>query len=144
MANDISLDEMMERWGLRIVGGSLKNPLRTSTGGAAMLDDDLRLVDYVESTSGYARAAPVLKHIYSEGGTLAAFRLRLPGETREHALIRHGWFDLVGMRDAQIPSRIAGEFRRALARRLREQPYNASTPEPNHTRTHRKMRSVAQ
>jgi hypothetical protein len=126
MAEDFDVDEMLERWGLRIVGGTLKSPLRVSTGGEAMLDDDLRLVDYVESTSGYDRAAPVLKHIYSEGRTFGEFRLRLPGETREHALLRWGWFDLVGLRDAVIPARIDLEFRRELRRRLREQPYHPS------------------
>ena len=122
MSNEMSIDAMLERWGLRIIGGSLKNPLRISTGGEAMMDDDLRLVAYIESTPGFERAAPVLRHRYSNGMPLESFRIQLPGENRDRALLRLGWFDLRPFRDAAVLSRVNNEFECALAKRLRECP----------------------
>jgi len=117
------MHEMLERWGLRVIGGTLKSPVRTSTGGEAALDDDLFLVDYVQGTPGFERAAPVLRHLYSSGLPLNSFRLCLPGEDRGRALIRQGWFDLVGLPDSEIPWRVLEEFEASLLARMGEAPY---------------------
>jgi hypothetical protein len=123
MHRDLSLDEMLERWGLRVIGGTLKNPLRTSTGGEAVLDDDLFLVAYVEGTEGFERAGPVLRHRYSAGLGLDRFRVRLPGESLTRALLRFGWFDLREVPERKIPERVLDEFRTALAARMAADPY---------------------
>lgn len=123
MEKQLTVDEMLERWGLRVVGGSLKSPWRISTGGEAGWDDDLRLVDYVESTPGFERAAPILRHRFSEGRSLESFRVSLPGESRARALIRLGWFDLNGLADAAIPGRVLEDFVSLLNRRMAETPF---------------------
>lgn len=114
---------MLERWGLRVCGGSLKSPIRMSTGGEAGIDDDLFLVEYVETTTGFGRARPVLLHRYAHGRPFSSFQLRQPGEPRSRALIRWGWFDMVGFRDSDIPKRIVEEFETFLAERMRISPF---------------------
>jgi len=37
--------------------------------------------------------------------------------------MRWGWFDLLSLRDADVPERILEEFRAALADRLKVDPY---------------------
>lgn len=123
LGKQLTVRQMLERWGLRVCGGTLKSPLKISTGGEPAADDDLRLVDYVESIPGFDRARPVLQHRFVNGLPLQTFRLRHPGETRPLALIRLGWFGLIGLPDARIPDQILKEFEEALAERMRISPF---------------------
>jgi ABC-type dipeptide/oligopeptide/nickel transport system permease subunit len=105
------------------VGGPLRSSLKVSTGGESGLDDDLRIVDYVESTPGFLRAVPVLKHVFSEGLSVSSFQVRRPGESLSRALVRLGWFDLARIAEGRIAQRILDEFVEALEVRLSKQPF---------------------
>lgn len=120
---EIPVDRMLERWGLRVCGGTLKNPMKLSTGGEPSPDDDLRLVDYVESTPGFERARPALQWRFVQGKPFSSFQLCRPGESRSLALIRLGWFGLIGLPDAKIPEKIVKEFEIALKERLLDLPF---------------------
>jgi hypothetical protein len=130
MEQVLTVHEMLERWGLRVTGGTLKNPIRTSTGGDPLPDDDLALVSYIRGTEGYDRAAPILSHRYSLGLPSGRFRVRNPGETLARALMRLGWFDLAGLPEREIPRRVLREFRDALADRMRSDPYRPPSALP--------------
>lgn len=119
---ELGAQELLERWGLRIVGGPLRSSLKVSTGGESGIDDDLRIVDYVESTPGFMRAVPVLKHVFSEGLSVSSFRVRRPGEPLSRALVRQGWFDLARIAEGRIARRILDEYLDELEVRLSNQP----------------------
>jgi len=97
--------------------------MKLSTGGEPSTDDDLRLVDYVESTPGFERARPVLQWRFVQGNPFSSFQLCRPGESRSLALIRLGWFGLIGLPDKKIPEQILKEFETTLAQRLKESPF---------------------
>ena len=116
---------MLEIWGLRVSGGSLKDPLAKSTGGRAGIDDELALAMYVETTECFSEARPVLAHVYAAFLPIASYRYRQPGETRMRAAIRHGQANLLLDRwsDARMTQKLHDDFMDALIKRHRNQPF---------------------
>lgn len=120
---EIGVRELLERWGLRVCGGTLKSPYRVSTGGEEGVDDDLRLVAFVEATEGFSRAKPVLLHRFARGEAPESFTWRRPGEDFRRALIRLGWFDMVGLPERRVARKVLEEFEDRLANRVRGEPF---------------------
>jgi hypothetical protein len=116
---------MLEIWGLRVSGGSLKDPLAKSTGGRAGIDDELALVMYLEAIEGFETARPVLAHIYSNFLPIESYRYRQPGETRMRAAIRHGQANLLldGWPDSRMTQKLFNDFLDALIRHQRDKPF---------------------
>jgi hypothetical protein len=116
---------MLEIWGLRVSGASLKDPLAKSTGGRAGIDDELALAMYVEATDGFQEARPVLAHVYSRFLPVSGYRYREPGETRLRASIRHGQANLMleGWTDTAMAQKLHDTFMDLLIKRQREQPF---------------------
>lgn len=70
-----TLDAVLEAWGLRVSGASLKNPLKESTGGnSSALDDEFQAMQRVERMPGYSRAKPVLHWHHVLGNRLDQFQ----------------------------------------------------------------------
>ena len=116
---------MLGIWGLRVAGGSFRDPLRRSMGGIAGLDDEMAMVHYVESTEGFEASRPVLAHVYSEFLPVSMYRYRQPGETRMRAAIRHGQAHLLleGWKDADLAQRLHDDFMDALVRKAKATPF---------------------
>lgn len=116
---------MLEIWGLRVSGSSLKDPLAKSTGGPAGIDDELALALYVESVEGFDQARAILTHIYARFLPIQNYRYREPGETRLRAAMRHGQASqmLEGKSDQQLTQRLHDEFMDKLIKKQREHPF---------------------
>ena len=116
---------MLEIWGLRVSGGSLKDPLGKSTGGRAGIDDELALVMYVETTEGFSEARPVVAHVYADFLPISSYRYRQPGETRMRASIRHGQANLLleGWSDQRMAQKLHDDFMDSLIKRQKVQPF---------------------
>jgi hypothetical protein len=118
-----SLERMLEAWGLRACGGSLKNPLNLSTGGATGTDENWQAKQYVEGVTGFSLARPVLVWVFAQGLDVAAFRLRQPGESLTQALKRLGWQDYVMLPAARIALEVLRDFEVELGEALEERPF---------------------
>jgi hypothetical protein len=116
---------MLEIWGLRVSGASLKDPLAKSTGGRVGIDDELALALYVEGTQGFEQSRSVLAHVYARFLPIASYRYREPGETRLRAAMRHGQASqmLDGNSDAQLAQKLHDDFMDSLIRRQRDHPF---------------------
>ncbi|HWD40083.1 MAG TPA: hypothetical protein VG944_14635 [Fimbriimonas sp.] len=127
---------LLERWGLRTVGTSLKGPIQPALSkGDPGVDVDLAIMIYVESVPGYKIAKPVLYHVYAEGKSIYDFRLLEPGETIFQAVVlRLEWGRELLKADAwgkegespdpwELPRLILKNFRDALADKVREHPF---------------------
>jgi hypothetical protein len=115
---------MLQIWGLRATGGSLKSPIKRSTGGEAQQDDELAVALYVQSTPGFATARPVLRRIYCEGRTANGDWWRGPGESLGRAALRLGWgryLGIVAMKE--IPMEVHADFMHGLEQRLIDSPF---------------------
>ena len=126
---------MLEIWGLRVSGGSLKDPLAKSTGGRAGIDDELALVMYVETTEGFAEARSVIAHVYADFLPISSYRYRQPGETRMRASIRHGQANLLleGWTDQKLAQKLHDDFMDSLIRRQKAQPFKVPVRQEEET-----------
>ena len=125
---------MLEIWGLRVSGTSLKDPLAKSTGCRAGIDDELALVMYIESTEGFEQAREILAHLYARFLPIATYRYRQPGETRLRAAMRHGQASemLAGKSDSQLAQTLHDDFMDRLIKRQKEHPFKVPPrPEEN-------------
>jgi hypothetical protein len=116
---------MLEIWGLRVSGSSLKDPLAQSTGGRAGIDDELALALYVEATEGFEQSHPVLTHVYARFLPIQTYRYRQPGETRLRAAMRHGQASqmLDGKSDHQLTQKLHDVFMDALIKKQKQHPF---------------------
>lgn len=116
---------MLEIWGLRVSGTSLKDPLAKSTGGRAGIDDELALALYVEGTPGFEQSRTVLAHVYARFLPIATYRYRGPGETRLRAAMRHGQASqmLDGKSDPQLAQKLHDDFMDALIKKQKSHPF---------------------
>jgi hypothetical protein len=119
----IGPDRMLETWGLRISGASLKSPFKVSTGGEPAIDDDLAAVRYVERLKGFVDARPVLAHVHIYGRSLSEFPLRQPGESLPAAIERLGWWMLIDTPPEQMAGAIYRGFFWILESALRRNPF---------------------
>ncbi|WP_025229103.1 hypothetical protein [Fimbriimonas ginsengisoli] len=120
---------LLELWGLRTIGSSLKSAgLRQYSGGSAGVDVAEYAMRYVEETAGFDSAHPVLLHVYGHGLPASTFFYRGPGEMLSRALIRMGWFGFIGTAEREIPSLVERKFVEGLTERLAIQPFHV--PEP--------------
>ena len=126
---------MLEIWGLRVSGGSLKDPLAKSTGGRAGIDDELALVMYVETTEGFAEARSVIAHAYADFLPISSYRYRQPGETRMRASIRHGQANLLldGWSDQKMAQKLHDDFMDSLIKRQKTQPFKVPVRQEEET-----------
>jgi hypothetical protein len=120
---ELGAEQMLELWGLRVSGDSLKCPMRLSTGGEASIDDDLAAVRYVESIRGFAEARPVLVHVHVNGGEPNTFLLRLPGEPLSSAVSRLGWWMLHDLSADRMAGSVYRGFVWLLEASLRKTPF---------------------
>lgn len=120
---------MLQVWGLRITGASLKNPLHLATGGSSGYDEDWEATCYVQRVPGYERAYPVLVHVHAEFQPVEIFRVCEPGETLMRALLRREWGDLIGTPRHLVGRAIYGEFRLRLSA-LAHDPATWFVPRP--------------
>lgn len=109
---------MLEWWGLRETGGSLKDPTKKSNGGKASEDDEEAAMIYVQTTPNFRVARPVLAHVHIEGLPLCDFVVRGPGERLTPALLRRSWWQLVGIRENLIAEAIYTGFVEILIHQL--------------------------
>lgn len=121
----LTAKQMLEIWGLRVSGGSMKDPLAKSTGGKAGPDDELALVYYVEATPGFFEAQSVLLHKYAHFKPLAQYRYRRPGESLFGASCRHGQAHLAkaGMNELALTKALHKKFVYALIAKMAEKPF---------------------
>ena len=119
----LSGEQLLEIWGLRVSGASLKHPFRTSTGEEPGIDDELAAVRYVERVKGFAEARPVLVHVHVDGGRLREFRVRAPGEDLGAALVRLNWWMLYDLRAEEMPGTVYRGFLWMLETALAKAPF---------------------
>jgi hypothetical protein len=134
---------MLEIWGLRISGSSLKDPLALSTGGPSGIDDEMALALYVEATSAFEQAKPVLTHIYARFLPIRSYRYREPGETRLRAAMRHGQASLMleGRSDQQLSQKLHDDFMDELIKKQRSHPFKLP-PRPQEETVEQIVRQV--
>jgi len=109
---------MLEWWGLRESGGSLKNPVKKSTGGDPAEDDEKAAMVFVQTTQFFRVARPILAHVHIEGKQLDEFVIRMPGERLKQSLLRLGWWQLCGVREERIADCLYEGFYEVLTNRL--------------------------
>jgi hypothetical protein len=116
---------MLEVWGRRVSGGSLKDPLKLSTGSCRGTDDESALVLYVEMTFGFELVRPVLVHVFAEGRSLSSYAFRQVGESRVAAAMRHGRGCRIsdGWSDLEIADDALRSFMRRLGRKIKRRPF---------------------
>jgi len=134
---------MLEIWGLRVSGGSLKNPLMKSTGNPAGIDDEMALALYVENTEGFEQAKPVLTHVYARFLPISSYRYREPGETRLRAAMRHGQASdmLDGKTDPQLSQKLHDVFMDHLIQKVKQHPFKLP-PRPEEETAEQIVRGV--
>lgn len=134
MKNDVwTPSRMLEVWGLRVSGGSLKTPYKVSGGGESGLDDEWQAKSYMERVPGFDLARPVLVWVYAEGRDASDFPLRRPGESFASALKRLGWGDYLMVGSARVALEVLRDFEVELHEALAERPFVAvrvSSEEP--------------
>jgi len=120
---------MLEIWGMRVTGGTLKSVgQREAAGGESGVDEAQLIARYVEETEHFDTSRPVLIHRFGFGRSEAEFRYRQPGEPLSQALIRLGWFCFLGVPQREIPGLVLARFVDRLASRLQEDPYVVPVP----------------
>ncbi len=122
MKNELSAEQMLEIWGLRSCGSSLKNPLKPSTWGGRGSDDELVIVDYVESVPGFGLAKEALVWVFRYGNDPTAFPLVRPGETCATSLIRRQWGMHLGRARQAVCGAVVREFMGLLEERIKQGP----------------------
>ena len=134
---------MLEIWGLRVSGSSMKNPWIKSTGNPAGIDDEMALALYVEATKGFEQARPVLTHVYARFLPIHSYRYREPGESRLRAAMRHGQASemLDGKSDQQLAQKLHDDFMDELIKRQREHPFKLP-PRPEEQTAEQIVRDV--
>lgn len=118
-----SAARMLEAWGLRTSGGSLRNPLKLSTGGSGGCDEEWQAMRYVEAVKGYERSLPVLRWVYVQGQPIETFRLRGPGEPLMRALVRNEWASYIDFPAGNIPDAVLSDFIDNLEKALARRPF---------------------
>jgi hypothetical protein len=116
-------DQLLELWGLRISGGTLRSVgLRPRSGEEPGVDEVMVVVRYVESTTGFERAKDALVWVYCRGREASEFPVVGPGQTLGAALLRRGWGMHLGKPRREVAPAVVEEFRRELEKRLVAQP----------------------
>jgi hypothetical protein len=144
MAKDLERQlplQMLETWGLRIRGSSLKDPNEAASGESITVDDELALCMYVESTDGFFYSRPVLRHVFVEFLPIASYRYVGPGETAWQASLRHGQVELYArlttlekLKDREAVARLAqalhDSFLKALTAKTVLTPFRVPDRQP--------------
>jgi hypothetical protein len=123
---DLSAHQMLELWGHRMGGKRLQSvgaKYIQSGGGAEGIDHDARIVRYVEETKGFAKAKPVLVHVYARCKPLEAFSIETPGHGYLNCLYEHGWGMFFRSPRKEVPRAVLLEFIVALELRIKIDPY---------------------
>jgi hypothetical protein len=134
-----SREELLQVWGLRIGGASLGNPVRLFNRGERLgdvsgLDDEMQALMFVESTQGFLLSRPILRHVYCEYQPVHTFRLLLPGEGLQEALMRLGWLQVADWdHPSRLPHVVLDNFRATLDDRIRKTPFSPIPPEIKET-----------
>lgn len=118
-----TVQAMLEAWGLRVCGVSLKNPLALSAGGSSGADYEWQAMRYVESVTGFDMARPVLSWVYSHGLPVERYQLCRPGESKAQALKRLGWQDYVMVPAPKIPEAVLSDFWVEMEDALADRPF---------------------
>lgn len=116
---------VLEAWGLRTTGRSLKDPLKEATGGYSGADDEWEAKRLVEELPGFWTARPALHWVYVEGQPIAEFQpVRYAMCVRYEAqMLALGWGEHLGKR-LPVAAKIELEkFENALIAHLREFPF---------------------
>jgi hypothetical protein len=121
---DWTPNRLLVSWGCN-QRGRLQTPGlgKGGNGNSATTDDESQAAYYVEHTEGFTKALPVLRHIYSDMAPIESFRLTMPGEVLNYALIKRGWGMLLGQPRNRIPILVHHEFISMLADRCRVEPF---------------------
>lgn len=116
--------ELLTIWGLVTAGGRLTDVIRKLPTGEAEAEDDEQLAAiYVQTTPGYFKALPVLRHVYAYHHPLPSFDPTMPGETLQRALERLEWRFLSGLPLKVVGPSIHEEFLNRLTDRTKAEPF---------------------
>ena len=119
-----SASELLVIWGLYLEAGRFDHVLHQDpTGNPEQEDDEQLAAMYVQTTPGYFKAFPVLRHVHVRHHPAASFDPVMPGETLTDALRRLEWPKLEGLPVKVIGPTIYEEFLSALEAKCKASPF---------------------